>query len=154
MASPSRGGQGVCTVTVSLSPLPDRELPAAPRACLEASFGREVERRLRGSGYLALRGLSCELHAGIARLRGRVPTYYLKQVAQAIVSEIDGVRQVINQIEIVAPAGRSPLGREIEEAWGESGAIGFQRKRSLCERPSPCTHPEGTPCSFTRNKRE
>lgn len=131
-------------MTVSLSPIPDRELPAAPRACRDAGLRLEVERRFRRSGYLALRDISCDFHAGIAKLRGRVPTYYLKQVAQALVSEIEEVRQVINLIEIVPTADRPPLGRESEESWGESGSIGFERKYHLGEGPSPFTHPEGS----------
>jgi osmotically-inducible protein OsmY len=99
-------------MTVALSPTIDRELPAASGARPRAGLALEVEHRLRRSGYLALRDVSCDLYVGTVRLRGRLPSYYLKQVAQAIVSEIAGVHQVINHIEIVAPADRSPLGRE------------------------------------------
>lgn len=130
-------------MTLSLiSPTTDRELPAAPGVRPRAGLALEVERRLRRSGYLALRDVSCDLHAGIVRLRGRLPTYYLKQVAQAIVSEIAGVHQVINHIEIVAPAGRPPLGREGEEIMVATGSIPFERSLQSCEGSSPTTHPE------------
>jgi osmotically-inducible protein OsmY len=131
-------------MTVTLSRIPDRELPAARRAYPDADLLLEVERRLRRSGYLALRDVSCELHAGIARLRGRVPTYYLKQMAQALVSEIEGVRLVINQFAVIARAGRSPLGREREGTWGETESHALDRKHPSWEGPSPSTHPEGS----------
>jgi osmotically-inducible protein OsmY len=35
-------------------------------------------------------------------LRGRVPSYYYKQVAQEAVKGIEGVDQVINDTEVVA----------------------------------------------------
>jgi hypothetical protein len=41
------------------------------------------------------------------RLRGCLPTYHLKQVAQSLVAEIDGVCTIVNEIDVRAP-GRSP----------------------------------------------
>jgi hypothetical protein len=76
-----------------------------------------AESRLRRSAYLALQNLSCEFRAGVLILRGCVPSYYLKQVAQAVVAAVDGVGRIDNQIEIVActaaPAsgGPRPAGR-------------------------------------------
>jgi hypothetical protein len=46
------------------------------------------------------------------RLCGRLSSYYLKQVAQAVVAEVEGVRRVINLIEVVASAYRPTMGRE------------------------------------------
>ena len=72
---------------------------------------REVaEDHLRRSGYLALRDISCEVREGVARMQGRLPTYYLKQVAQAIVAEVEGVDAVINQIEVTASGNGSLIG--------------------------------------------
>jgi carbon storage regulator len=70
-----------------------------------------AEDRLRRSGYLALRDIACEVRGGVARLRGRLPTQYLKQVAQAIVAEVEGVIAVSNEIEVIAPRNDSPIGR-------------------------------------------
>lgn len=133
-------------MTVSLTQTRNREMLALPGISFGAGLSLEVERRLRGSGYLALRGVSYEVRAGVVRLRGCLPTYYLKQVAQAIVSEIDDVHQVINQIEIVAPAGRPPLGREVngEETMGVTGSIPCERSLPSWEGPGPSTHPEGS----------
>jgi osmotically-inducible protein OsmY len=71
-----------------------------------------MEAKLRRSGYLALRGVTCEDRDGVIHLHGSLPTYYLKQVAQSIASGIDGVRRVVNHIEVLAPSGRTPIGSD------------------------------------------
>jgi hypothetical protein len=70
-------------------------VPSAPSQIAEVA-----ESRLRGNGYLALRSISCTFDRGALVLRGYVPTYFLKQVAQEVVSKIDGVRAVDNRIEV------------------------------------------------------
>jgi osmotically-inducible protein OsmY len=67
-----------------------------------------AERRLRGSSFLALRTIDCEYREGVLTLRGRLPTYYLKQVAQEVVAEVEGVERVSNSIEVVAPVRWQP----------------------------------------------
>jgi osmotically-inducible protein OsmY len=59
-----------------------------------------VERRLRESSYYYLRSIRCAFEAGVITLRGRVPTFYLKQTVQAIVEKIEGVEQVVNLVEV------------------------------------------------------
>ncbi len=66
-----------------------------------------AEQGLRHNSYLALRNVSCEDHEGVLVLRGCLPSYYLKQVAQEIVAHLPGVGRVDNQIEVVTPPGRS-----------------------------------------------
>jgi osmotically-inducible protein OsmY len=59
-----------------------------------------AERALRNSPYLVLRNVNCDFRDGVLTLRGCLPTYYLKQVAQAVVANIDGVRRVVNEIAV------------------------------------------------------
>ena len=66
-----------------------------------------VQGRLLGSPYLALRNIGCVYRDGILTLRGSLPTYYLKQMAQSVVIETEGVTTVVNQIEVRAAAHRS-----------------------------------------------
>src|SRR5438309_850834 len=61
-----------------------------------------AERRLRGNSYLALKNVSCTCLDGILLLEGSLPTYYLKQLAQEVVADIDGVDQIVNNIEVAA----------------------------------------------------
>lgn len=63
-----------------------------------------VERRLRHSPYLALRNLTCTSQGDLVVLRGCLPTYYLKQVAQALAAQVEGVEQVVNEVEVVPSA--------------------------------------------------
>jgi hypothetical protein len=72
----------------------------ASRLCSEA------ERRLRRAGYLALHDIRCELASGVLRLHGRVGSYYLKQVAQAVVATVAGASALENHIEIVGRTAR------------------------------------------------
>ena len=69
-----------------------------------------AERQLRSSPYLALRKVTCDCRGGSLVLRGCLPSYYLKQMAQTAVAHLDGVQQVVNRIE-VRPSGRGRAGR-------------------------------------------
>jgi hypothetical protein len=70
--------------------------------------GRQnAERGLRSSCYAALKHVSCNYQGGVLVLRGSVPTYYLKQVAQEIVAhQFDKVERLENRIQVVRPAPR------------------------------------------------
>jgi osmotically-inducible protein OsmY len=65
---------------------------------------------LRRNPYRALKHVSCECRGGVLVLRGRLPSYYLKQVAQEVVARLEGVQVVDNQIQVVTPASRSGPG--------------------------------------------
>ena len=69
-----------------------------------------VERCLRSNSHSALSNISCDCLGGVVLLRGSLPTYYLKQVAQEVVSHLAGVEQIDNQIEVVSPASRPRWG--------------------------------------------
>ncbi len=72
----------------------------------ERKIEESAESRLRRSGYLALKDINCTCHDGAMTLRGHLPTYYLKQLAQHWVAEIEGVREIINQVEVHPCRGR------------------------------------------------
>jgi osmotically-inducible protein OsmY len=63
----------------------------------------EALARLRLSGYLELRRLSCDFREGTLTLRGRVATFYLKQVAQELIRTLDGVVEINNGLEVTPP---------------------------------------------------
>ena len=69
----------------------DRSLPIGPDSSNRFEIGHEVEARFRRAGYLALRDVACDVRAGTVRLQGHLPTYYLKQVAQQVAGEVEGV---------------------------------------------------------------
>jgi osmotically-inducible protein OsmY len=45
--------------------------------------------------------LWCEFENGRLVLHGQVPSFYFKQLAQEAVANLDGVRQVVNEIEVI-----------------------------------------------------
>lgn len=49
----------------------------------------------------SLRSVLVEVVAGCVVLSGRLPSYYLKQVAQSDVMKVDGVAQVRNEIRVI-----------------------------------------------------
>ncbi len=57
--------------------------------------------RLNRQPHLWMQRIWCEFHDGTLRLRGQVPSFYLKQIAQTAVAGLDGVRRVVNEIEVV-----------------------------------------------------
>ena len=67
----------------------------------------QLTHRLRATGYLTLHDVACEVRDGVAYLRGRLHSHHLKQVAQSIAAEVDGVRAVDNRIEVVPIQPRS-----------------------------------------------
>ena len=62
---------------------------------------------LRRSPYLPLRGIRCELTDGILTLRGRVPTCFLKQLAQTLAMTVPGIEHVANRIDVLTFSARS-----------------------------------------------
>lgn len=61
-------------------------------------LAEKAMRVLAESGYSDLRKLRCDCHDGVMSIRGHLPSYFLKQMAQTLVSRIQGVRRVSNQI--------------------------------------------------------
>ena len=76
------------------------------------SFGVEAaaKARLRQSSYQAIRSVSCEFDGRILTLSGRVPSYYLKQIAQTVAGRIEEVEQINNRLEVVVPSTWLPTG--------------------------------------------
>ena len=45
----------------------------------------------------------------VLTIRGCVPTFYLKQVLQTVLQDLDGIRRVDNQVDVVSPCGLSSV---------------------------------------------
>lgn len=61
---------------------------------------------ISNSKYAALRQLSCTVAEGVVEITGTVPSFYLKQLAQAAIMQLDGVGTVRN---LVSVSGESPV---------------------------------------------
>ena len=57
-------------------------------------------RVLRSSSYSALRRLRCEAKERVIALYGILPSYYLKQMAQAAIQRLEGIRGIANLVEV------------------------------------------------------
>jgi osmotically-inducible protein OsmY len=96
--------------------LPTRGHPAEEKYALRAAaplltqsredrrLTERVEHALRATGYGALRGVEVSVNARIVILVGRVPSYYLKQVAQATALAIPGTHQLHNDLDVIPPS--------------------------------------------------
>jgi osmotically-inducible protein OsmY len=69
-----------------------------------SSVADAAQRMLYGSQYLALRRVTCTYHDGRLVLHGRAPSFYLVQLAQALVCRLPGVEQVENRIQVTSPS--------------------------------------------------
>ena len=57
---------------------------------------------LRDTGYHQLLGLQVRVDGHEVILRGRLPTYYLKQIAHQAVSQVPGVNVILDNIDVVS----------------------------------------------------
>lgn len=71
-------------------------LPQEGRRALTAA-----RRALRSSGYRALVRLNCEWVEGKLRLRGSVPSFHLKQMAQEVVLRLRLAAELENHVEVI-----------------------------------------------------
>lgn len=63
---------------------------------------------LRTGRYSALQTVTCSYHDGILELTGHLPSNYLKQIAQSLVIDLEGVTAIANRIE-VTPTTQPPI---------------------------------------------
>jgi hypothetical protein len=88
---------------------PEREIATTVRPPAVA-IDRTVEDLFRRSAYLALREVSCVALGDVLYLRGCLPSYYLKQVAQELAASAAGAGRLVNIIEVSGSTGRMPVG--------------------------------------------
>jgi osmotically-inducible protein OsmY len=72
----------------------------SPQIAEEARLADEVVGALAASGRFPPGRLEVSTSKGVVKLRGRVTSYYQKQVAQAAALTVIGARQLRNEIEV------------------------------------------------------
>jgi BON domain len=91
---PSRGHAGEEEhAPLAAAPLSTQRLEELPLA-------GSVKRALHATGRGALCGVEVSVRARVAFLGGRVPSYYLKQVAQAVALAVPGIQHICNDLEV------------------------------------------------------
>ena len=66
-------------------------------------------------------GFTFDCRGDVLTVRGRVPSFYLKQVLENVLKQIDGVRHVDNQVDVVCCDGLSSVRRS--QKGGRSRAV-------------------------------
>jgi len=79
-------------------------------ALRDAAVAERAERAVINKDFRFSRGVRCTCDHSVLVLSGRVPSYYLKQLAQAAVVTVEGVEQIENRIDGFVPA-TAPSGR-------------------------------------------
>jgi osmotically-inducible protein OsmY len=68
---------------------------------LPQELAAAARRRLQFTPYASLQNLSCECNQhGVLVLRGQLPSFYHKQLAQEAVARLEGVTQVVNETTV------------------------------------------------------
>jgi len=78
-----------------------KHVSPAPSRANEAEVAALAQECLEMSGHRALRNVSCQFHEGVLTLRGSVPTFYHKQMAQTCVRDLARVEIVDNRLDVV-----------------------------------------------------
>jgi len=71
----------------------------------------EAERRLHESHHFRgrCRNVDVDYESGVLVVSGAVPSFYLKQVLQSLLRNIDGVHRVENRVDVVSSEGLSSV---------------------------------------------
>ena len=62
-----------------------------------------LQRALKSTGYLPLRQLQIEIQDSRIALRGNVPSFYLKQLAQSVIRRFVTGYEIENLVEVTGP---------------------------------------------------
>jgi hypothetical protein len=63
-------------------------------------LNERIKRALHTTGYGPLRCIEVAVQERLVILSGRVPSYYLKQIAQAVALAVPGTHQVRNDLDV------------------------------------------------------
>ena len=77
--------------------------PPSPPETEKEKIAELAEAELQRCPYLALRNVTCAAQDGTLILSGQLPTYHLKQMAQATVAALPGVKHIDNRIAVTQP---------------------------------------------------
>jgi osmotically-inducible protein OsmY len=69
---------------------------------IDVPLDEKVSAALNRSPHVARRNLRFEREEGRVTLRGVVRSYFQKQMAQEALKDVDGVDEVLNELEVLA----------------------------------------------------
>ncbi len=74
-----------------------------PGTTADSDLRRRVKTFLSTSHRPGLRGLEVEAHGGVVRLRGKVKTFYEKQLSAQLAQRVAGVVRLIDEVIVKLP---------------------------------------------------
>ncbi|HEV3339332.1 MAG TPA: BON domain-containing protein [Pirellulales bacterium] len=66
----------------------------------DALIAHRARQTLRSSSFVSLRRLTCDVHEGMLTLRGRLPSFYARQIALSLMADIEGVEEITDRVEV------------------------------------------------------
>lgn len=99
MLATLRGGEGIATT---------RRVDSGHNVLRSARAALESHVHFRGRAEL----FTLTAYEDILIVRGAVPTYYIKQMLQAVLGQVEGVARVDNQVVVINPQGLSSIPQE------------------------------------------
>lgn len=84
-----------------------RDAPRRDPRAIERSAHQKVSQHLHFRGRAG--NYEFVHHNGVLTVRGRVPSFYLKQLLQHALRDLEGVRSIDNQVDVVACDGLSSV---------------------------------------------
>jgi len=79
------------------------ELIRPPLAAHGAAIVERARLRLELSPYPTLQRLDCDYHEGVLTVRGRVSTFYERQLAWITLCDLEGLEEFVDRIDVVEP---------------------------------------------------
>jgi hypothetical protein len=61
---------------------------------------KAAHKRLDKTGYRSLSAVRCRFHDGTLTLKGKVPSYYHKQIAQEAIRKVGNFKAIVNDIDV------------------------------------------------------
>jgi osmotically-inducible protein OsmY len=77
------------------------EFPSETASPAQHPSEAKAEAALRASPYVPLHHVVCHWQDGVLTIQGRVPSFYLKQLAQTMAGSVDGIDSVDNRLDVV-----------------------------------------------------
>lgn len=115
--SKSKTQENRLSMSQSTATLPETRIPtfgytdayADQGSALATRVAHQARQRLGNTSYHFLRFVDCCFQNGVLTLSGRVPSFYLKQMAQTVLANIEGVDRIDNRVDVVSPRGLSSV---------------------------------------------
>ena len=96
---------------------------------------RARQRVLKDCSYgFYFKYITFQFKDGVLTVRGRVPTFYLKQIVQTRLRDLDGIKQIDNQVDVVSARELSSEPRIEAAELGEGGRSPLCTHESACHR--------------------